>query len=69
MAGHCVAAKMVSQEGAEGKCIEKSADTGMGPTGTQGLLGGTMGWQATNNTENEQASLSLRFSAGESNVQ
>lgn len=63
MVGHGVAAK-----GAEGRCIEKSADTGMGPTGTQGLMGDTMGWQATNDTENEQTSMSIRSSAGESNV-
>lgn len=47
---------------------KKGAGTGMGPAGTQSFLGGTMEWKATNNMENEQASMNPRSRAGESNV-
>lgn len=53
MAGHCVVVKTVNQEGEEGRCVEQSHDTCMGPTGTQGLVTGTMGWQAINSMKNE----------------
>lgn len=45
MAGHCVVAKTINQEGEEGRFVEESDDPCMGPTSTQGLLAGTMGWQ------------------------
>lgn len=52
MAGHCVVAKTVNQE-EEGRLVEESDDPCMGPTGTQGLLAGTMGWQPIVSTKNE----------------
>lgn len=47
VAGHCVAAETVSQEGEEGRCVEESDDTSMG------LAAGPMGWQATDSLEDE----------------
>lgn len=53
VAGHRVAAEAVSQEGEEGGCVEEGDDTGVGPSGAQGLAPGAMGGQVTDRAEDE----------------
>lgn len=50
MTGHSVVAKMV---GRKGQMCKESDDTGMGLAGTQVLVVGSMGWQATDGIKNE----------------